>query len=129
MRIPLRITAIVSALACVQAWAAPGTPIWNDSFDPLMGDSSASHAVAAGGIAYVAGAGPFKGTPSSDADIRVRAYGIADGSLLWEDVWDAGGMHQDDDVAATAVSGPRFYLAGRSGTNTADRQGYVVRAY
>src|ERR1051325_4905004 len=101
----LRFSSFAAAFCCAQAWAAaPGTPLWSGSFDPMVGDSSASHVIAAGATAYVAGAGPFKGTPSSDADMRVRAYRIGDGALLWEDLWGAGGMHEDDDVADIAVS-------------------------
>jgi hypothetical protein len=119
---------LAATFLCAQAWAANVTPVWTDSFDPLVGDSSAGHVVALGDIAYVAGAGPFKGTPSSNADIRVRAYAIKSGSLLWEDLWDAGGMHQDDAAADIAAAGTRVYIAGSSATNTS-MTALVVRAY
>ena len=114
---------------CAQAWAAPGTPLWTDSFDPLVGDSSADYVATTGNMAYVAGAGPFRNSPGSNADIRVRAYAVKGGALLWEDVWDASGIHQDDEVTGLAVAGSRVFIAGSSGTNTVDHNAMVVRAY
>ncbi|HEX7966001.1 MAG TPA: PQQ-binding-like beta-propeller repeat protein [Gammaproteobacteria bacterium] len=129
MKALLLTASLAASLAGAPVFAASGQLIWDDVYDPMTGDASASQVAVAGGFAYVAGGGPYKVTPSSDADIRVRAYDVASGALRWEDVWDAGGIHQDDEVSGLAVGGTRLFLAGSSGTNTAGSNGYVVRAY
>jgi putative pyrroloquinoline-quinone binding quinoprotein len=124
-----RVLALAAALICEQASAASGTPVWTDTFDPMVGDTSAVRATAADDIVYVAGAGPFRNSPGSDADIHVRAYRVTDGNKLWEDVWDASGIHQDDQVNDLTISGRRLIIAGSAGTNTAGNNAFVVRAY
>jgi hypothetical protein len=119
----------LSAVICAAAWAEPGASAWNDEYDPGFGQSSADFVVAAGNTAYVAGAGPYTGSPSSNADIRVRAYDVASGTQLWENVWDPSGSHGDDTVNDLAVNHDRVYIAGQSANAmTVGSHSYVVRA-
>jgi hypothetical protein len=119
---------LCTGLLPVPALAAAGDPLWNDEIDPGFGDTSARVVAVSDGHAFVAGAGPFQGSPSSNANIRVRAYDLASGNLLWENVWDASGVLLDDDVADLAARSGRTFVAGSGGTNSSSTA-FVVRAY
>jgi outer membrane protein assembly factor BamB len=84
-----------------------------------------------GGIAYSASPSPFSGDPGSNADIRLRAFDIPTGALLWEDVWDASTRSLDDSVSDIAASAGRVFITAIGGSNSDQPPTpfWVVRAY
>ena len=79
--------AISTCLTAPSAYSAPRSACWEDHL--YLGFESAfiGPITAAGGKVFVAGAGPFTGSPSSHAAIYVRAYNLSARRSLWENVW------------------------------------------
>lgn len=103
-----------AAFATAPAWAAPGNTAWTSIYN-INGELNwPSVMTVSGNTAYAAISGPYNGEPSSHADVRLRAFDIPTGHLLWENVWTALG-ELDNTVKDIAASGGRVFIAASRG--------------
>lgn len=104
--------------------ATTGSLIWEDSFDVALGDDRAMAAEALLGFAYVAG---FVTNAGGNLDVKVRAYELKTGRVLWEDQRDFGGAAEKITIQGIAIDSGRLFVCGESGI-VRDTRGTEIEA-
>ena len=103
--------------------AQSGQFLWDDRIDIAGGGEYPGGIAIQGRRAFMVGEAE---NASGDADILVRAYDVATGSVLWDDQYDSG--YGDDSPEAVVVGQNRVFVGGVvRGKDTGDD--WHVRAY
>jgi outer membrane protein assembly factor BamB len=100
-----------------------GVVQWRDRVESCCGDV-ASFVTSVDNTIFAAGYVPGLGLGSTD--IVVRAYDAPTGTLLWENIWDAG---QDDLPQGIAASRTAVVVVGNGGNIPGHSLDYLVRAF
>src|SRR5213592_3451445 len=84
----LLVAPLAMSLAPKEASAGAGDLLWEDRYDLGLGLMNFVFAVEASqGKVFTAGAGPFRVSPGSNADILVRSYDARTGVIEWMNRW------------------------------------------
>ncbi|MGH9866959.1 MAG: PQQ-binding-like beta-propeller repeat protein [Candidatus Polarisedimenticolia bacterium] len=85
---------------------------WEDALFPGNTDSSYQDLVVANGTLFAVGVGPLRNSPSTHADIHVRAYEPGSGEILW--THRRVNVFEDESSAGIAGAGNTVVVAGTS---------------
>lgn len=101
-----------------------GTFLWQDRYPALTGIEADVYVTSNADTVYVAGY--VGGLAAGTTDIKVRAYDLRSGDVLWTDVMDAG---RDDLPKGLAASKRVVVVVGYGGNNGGAALNFLVRAY